>query len=466
MQRNDIVKTIFTILPLTVLCTLYGLWLVVEPPEHVESVLVAGVALLLFVLLYVRAVPRLFEYALDGDREQATTAVHRTGILGGREVLRLLLVLVIARGIYMVGAFVWSLYLNGYSETILDIQHIWADHLFAPRFISIANNGYRTEVPGYPGAYINLLFPPLYSLIIRFISPFYLSSIRAGFFVANLNYLLSGIVLYALVLMDQDRRSAVRCLWFYVILPPSFLLGCIISASTFLLLSLLCMYCARRKWFVPAAGFGFLAAITERTGLLLVVPVLMEFLRSMTIEYRSLKAVSWQFYVKKSLQGSALILIPLGFLLYLLINRNATGNFFAYAEYLKAYFSSQQALFYRVAAAVCERSFQSHLLQDTQTLLGICIPNLIALFAAFEMLLLTYKQLRASYLCYGILMVAVIYSQTGILDGPRQLFCCFPLLIALTAVARNHWINLLLSLLCIAGSIAYLGMYVAGWPVV
>ena len=33
-------------------------------------------------------------------------------------------------------------------------------------------------------------------------------------------------------------------------------------------------------------------------------------------------------------------------------------------------------------------------------------------------------------------------------------------------LTKNRLVDLLLSLLCIAGSVAYLGMYVAGWPVV
>ena len=67
-----------------------------------------------------------------------------------------------------------------------------------------------------------------------------------------------------------------------------------------------------------------------------------------------------------------------------------------------------------------------------------------------------------------VLMVCyvVILSQTGVMDAPRQLFCCFPLIIAMMRLTKNRWVDLLMSLLCLAGSVAYLGMYVAGWPVV
>ena len=52
------------------------------------------------------------------------------------------------------------------------------------------------------------------------------------------------------------------------------------------------------------------------------------------------------------------------------------------------------------------------------------------------------------------------------MDVPRQLFCCFPVIIAMMRLTKNRLVDLLVSLACIAGSVAYLGMYVAGWPVV
>ena len=208
---------------MAVLCILYGLWLVMDTPAYVESMIVGGVILLLYALAYIRSIPRVFDFALGVDQDQQLSTVKRTSIIGARELLRLVFLLALGRGIFMLGGFLWSLYLNGYTETVFEIQHIWADHLFAGRIISIANKGYAVETVEAAGRYFNLLYPPLYSLIVRLISPVYLSSLRAGFFVSNLNAILSGVVLYLLVLHDSDRRSAVRALWYYSILPPSFL---------------------------------------------------------------------------------------------------------------------------------------------------------------------------------------------------------------------------------------------------
>ncbi len=466
MQRNDVVKGVFIAVPLAVLCLLYGLWLVMDTPVYVESLIVGGVVLLLFSLLYIQFVPRAFDFVMGADQDLLPTAVQRTSTIGARELLRLICLLAIGRGIIMLGAFLWSLYLNGYTETVFEIQHIWADHLYAGRIISIANKGYAVETAESAGRYLNLLSPPLYSWIVRLISPFYLSSIRAGFFVANINAIFSGIVLYLLVLHDMDRRSAVRALWYYSILPPSFLLTCTIPASTFMLLSLLCIYCARRKNFVVSAVLGALAALTERMGIVLVIPLLLEFFSTMTREYRSLQEVTWRFYLKKGLVGSAFILVPLGFITYLIINRAVGGSFFTYVEYLEELYSSRFALFYRVCGTLTEKLIDAYRTFEPSLAYGVYLPNLLFAAGSLALLLAKVRELRVSYLAYGMMCYAVILSQTGVIDAPRQLFCCFPVIIAMMRLTKNRLVDLVMSLLCIAGLVIYLGMYVAGWQVV
>ena len=466
MKRNDVVKGVFIVVPLAVLCLLYGLWIVMDTPVYVESMIVGGIALLLYGLLYIRFVPRTFDYLLGVDQDQTLSTVQRTSTIGIREVLRLILMLAIGRGIFMVGAFLWSLYIKGYTETIFEIQHIWADHLFAGRIISIANKGYAVETIDKAGRYYNLLFPPLYSWIVRLISPVYISGIRAGFFVSNLNAILSGIVLYLLVMHDLDRRSAVRALWYYSILPPSFLLTCTIPASTFMLLSLLAVYCARKRFFVVSSLLGAMAALTDRLGIVLVVPLLLEFFNAMTKEYRSLEEVTWRFYVRKSLIGSTFVLVPLGFIVYLIINRSVGGSFFAYVEYLKELYNSEFALFYRACGVQTERLIDSYRAFQPSLVYGLYLPSLLCAIVSLVLVLIKGEGLRVSYLALFMVCFPVILSQTGAMDVPRQLFCCFPVIIAATLVTKHRVLNLLLSLICIAGSVAYLGMYVAGWPVV
>ena len=466
MKRNDIVKGVFIIVPMAVLFILYGLWLVLDTPVYVESMILGGVILLLYLLLYIQLVPAVYDYILGENQDSLSITVKRTSRIGTRELLRLIIMLVIGRGIIMLGAFLWSLYLKGYTETVFSIQHIWADHPYAGNIISIANKGYTVDAGNSPGEYYNLLFPPLYSLVVRLISPFYLSSIRAGFFVSNVNAILSGIVLYLLVLHDSDRRSAVRVLWYYSVLPPNILLTCTIPASTFLLLSILCVYCARKKHFVISSLLGAMAALTDRVGIALVIPLLLEFLNDMTIQYRSLTEVTWRFYLKKGLIGASLILVPLGFIIYLVINHMVAGDFFSYVKYYEQLYNSSFALFYRVCGSLTDKLLNAFRQYEFSVVYGLCLPSLLFAGCSLVLMLILKKEIRVSYLAYFMICFPVILSQTGIMDAPRQLFCCFPIIIALTRFTKNRYVDWCLSMLCIIGSIAYLGMYVAGWPVV
>ena len=149
-----------------------------------------------------------------------------------------------------------------------------------------------------------------------------------------------------------------------------------------------------------------------------------------------------------------------------MLNRVVGGSFFAYAEYLEELYDSEFALFYRVCGAQTERLIDAYRTFRFDQAFGLYLPSLLFALGSLVLMLAKGQEIRVSYLAYFMISFAVIYSQTGVMDAPRQMFCCFPVVIALMRLTKNRFVNLLLSLLCIAGSMVYLGMYVAGWPVV
>ena len=212
--------------------------------------------------------------------------------------------------------------------------------------------------------------------------------------------------------------------------------------------------------------FGALAALTDRLGIVLVIPLLIEFFNSMTKEYRSLKEVTWRFYLRKSLIGSTFMLVPLGFIIYLIINRVVGGSMFAYVSYVEELFDSHFALFYRTCGVMMERLIDSYRAFQPSLVFGLYLPSLLCAVGSLVLVLIKGADLRVSYLAFFMVCLPVILSQTGVMDAPRQLFCCFPVIIVIMSLTKNRLVDLLASLVCIAGSVAYLGMYVAGWPVV
>ena len=89
MQRNDVVKGVFIVVPMAVLFVLYGLWLVMDTPVYVESMIVGGAILILYALLYIQFVPRVFDFVMGADQENLPTTVQRTSTVNIREIVGL-----------------------------------------------------------------------------------------------------------------------------------------------------------------------------------------------------------------------------------------------------------------------------------------------------------------------------------------------------------------------------------------
>ena len=135
MKPLNSLKTVITLVPLAVLCILYGLWLVLEPPVYLESVLYGTLVLGLFCALYIRFIPACAAQLEQRSRSEEDTLPFRTHSAGGRELLRLLVILIAARAMLFILVYLLHLQLNGFTGTFFDVQRIWAQsgiHQFHP----------------------------------------------------------------------------------------------------------------------------------------------------------------------------------------------------------------------------------------------------------------------------------------------------------------------------------------------
>lgn len=450
MTRRRIIKTlILSVLPPAVLCLLYGLWLLSSAPSSPAAVLYALFLLVLFIAVYVYAV-------WDAENRICRTDLHEEPVLSrvrkidGREMGRIFFVLVCFRLLIFVLAYVWELLVNGYSGTVFEMQHIWADHPLAARYISMANRGYSWETGG-TGVHANLSVAPLFGLLIRFTSPSANSSIRIAFFLANLNAVLAGATIYALTVRELDRRRARFAAAFFCLLPSSFLMSCTLGDSTFLLLSLLTCYAARQRVFFAAAGLGALASLAAPQGAALLLPALLEydvyFRERLHGDKEERNLPLWIG------EGASLLLIPAGLFLYLYKNRSVTGNAFYFIELTGGY-----RFFFEQGAALV----QSALSASRETFLSELLPAALALPAAFAAFLLTKKRFSAPARLYFLLFVLLVPNAAG--AWPRLLFTCFPVIMAAAELAsRKKWIAVLLIVGCSALLLLRLGMYALGW---
>lgn len=453
MTRRRIIKNvILSVVPPAVLCLLYGLWLLSAAPESILAGGYALLLLLLFIGVYVYAVWDMADRINKTDRP-AEPVLSRVRKMDGREMGRIFFVLLCSRLLVFFFAYVWELIVNGYTGTVFEIQHIWADHPLAARYISMANRGYSWETGG-AGMHANLSVAPLYGLMVRFMSPSVNSSIRIAFLLSNLNTLFSGATLYALTVKELDRKRARLAAVFFCLLPSSFLMSCTLGDSTFLLLSLLTCYAARQRIFFAAAGFGAMASLASPQGVALLLPALLEYnvyLRENL--HRGKEERNLPLWIG---EGAALLLIPVGFFLYLHKNRSVAGSAFYFLELAGGY-----RWFFAQGAELVQSAF----IAGRETLFSKLLPAILALPAAFVLFLLTRKRFSAPARLYFLFYILCIPNAAG--DWPRLLFICFPVIMAATELAsRKKWVEVLMIFFSACLLLLRLGMYTLGWGAV
>lgn len=123
-------------------------------------------------------------------------------------------------------------------------------------------------------------FLPLYPMLIRALAPL-LGGVAAGVFISNLCLFFSLVLLDRLVRLevagDAGESAGLAACAALLLFPSSLFLSAVYSESLFLLLSLGVFSTARSGRFAAAGGLAGLATLTRPFGVLLAIPILVEF---------------------------------------------------------------------------------------------------------------------------------------------------------------------------------------------
>lgn len=311
----------------------------------------------------------------------------------------------------------WSKY------TWLDMWGVWDSFWY----MDIVQNGYSTasRLADYPDQ-TNFPFFPLYPLLMKSVG--WMVGDRyflAGIVISNACLLLSCYVLYRLVEMEWGRHIARRSVQYLFLFPVSFILSGVFTESVYLLLSLLCFYLAKRQNWWLAGLCGALLSATRTLGVLIALPLLYEYLKSIRFKLKRIR-----------LNSLFLLLIPLGLIAFSLYTYRATGD----------------PLFFKTNQAAWDRQIVSPLSAFWQALSqGLSEPSYKKLLecaffaAAFGGLCLFYKRIGFSYWLFGMYSILIPLS-AGIASMPRFTLPIFPLFIAIAILSRkgswNQWLIL------------------------
>lgn len=325
--------------------------------------------------------------------------------------------------------------------SLYDGAAYWTDENFISRqaetefrFISSWDAAWYLDIAGRGYAYFdraqsNLNFYPLYPLAIRVLAfPFDNLLPRMGLFQLS-GVVISFVSLFAsvwlltnLVVKEEGRPAGVRVVWYLLTFPTAFFLITVYSESLYLFLSLGCFWLMKREKWILAGLAGGLAALTRPVGIVLIVPLVVEYL---------LKSRP-----KRQLLLGSFCFLPI-WLLFPLYTYFKFGDPFIMFKAARSWgrFSPAEFSFVRLenqvnsAFSYSSASFAMMILETAAVILGIIASVWL------------FKNKKYAYAIYTILGNLIPLTSGVLLSQTRYLLVLFPLFIALSSWGRNPVFN-------------------------
>ena len=337
---------------------------------------------------------------------------------------------------FFVGWIGYSIFENRYPS-IFEIWNRWDTKMY----LRIAEIGYPFTDEGR--FLITVL--PFYPYLIRFTSFLLRDNLASALFISNLCFITSLIYLYKLIRLDFPQKVAWRSILYLSIFPTAYFLHSGYSESLFLMLVIISIYLARKgKWFM-ASSFGMLAVLSRITGIIILPFLLAEYLQSKKFDYHKVKSdILW------------LGLLPLGSLLYLLINYKIFGNPFEFLTSLRVFFWEQPSLPWH---GIIRAFSRFSLLQPADWMIEGAMVILFWIFGII-MLFASIRKVRFSYNVFSWLSFLFVSSTTTLSSLPRFLLMFFPFFIVLALWGKNQTKHFFITFVSISLQCIFLILFV------
>lgn len=375
----------------------------------------------------------------------------------GKLIFTIILWVLLSRIIIHLVAYAGYLLFKNKSLYLLDSLKIFWNRWDALHYLHLAENWYH----GSGEARFLIVYYPLYPLTIKLVKFLAGDYYIAGFIVSNLSLIIAGIFLYRLTEMDFGEEIAWRSLRYLLFFPFSFFLAIIYSDSLFLALTLIALYYMRKqKWFLVGI-VGLLASMTRNFGVLLVVPALVEYLQSSEIFDKIKKKQIDGVFKGFGWKWIFILLIPIGTIIYLLINWWVTGNCFTFLIYQREHWHQNFGLVWNNIYNITKNA----LYWPPKDRVSLWIPQVILFWFSIGIFFYSIKKLRLSYLFYLAIYLFFVFSPTWLLSGPRYLMGAFPIYLALGLVTENRTIDFIISFIMLAFTTFFIFAFTMGFYV-
>ncbi len=299
------------------------------------------------------------------------------------------------------------------------LRNIFSNSGDVPHYLNIAEHWYQSS-----GDNANLIvFYPLYPVLMAVFRVIFRSYLLSGLIISYISFGLASLYLYRLLRLDYSaEKTAGGMLLLMLAAYGVFFISAHTESLFIMLLAMGFFYIRERKW-LAAAIIGFFAALTRTQGVLLFLPLIYEIV---------LEAVKTKKF--KGIYLSSL-LVPAGYICYLLLNLAICGDAFKFLEYqaAKPWYNTSKWIAqgletsYSVGARNPQLALYVYHAQIAAYFIGVA-----AIFAG------AYKRVRTSYLLFTGAYIGITYFHGWMLSGCRYTMACLPLYIIFAAIDNKY----------------------------
>ncbi len=319
--------------------------------------------------------------------------------------------------VFAVGYLAMVSHMTGASP--LNVLVAQFDKWDAPHYIALSKDWYVNY--GDPANFI--VFFPLYPLMIRLFTFSAATANLSALVVANACSIVALFYLYKLTKLDFGESTSQKAILFLSVFPTAYFLSAPYTEGLFFATVIASLYYARKGNWLTAGAIGGLAALSRLGGLLMLPVLAVEFL------YQNRRTLRRVF----SLDFACVFLVLVGFLTYLDINLQVTGNMFTFMTVERVHWYNTLDPWSGFIGAISWAVNSSY--PESVTIgwapLAFGVFGLVMIAVGFA------RRFRPSYLAYMVVTWMLALSTSFWLSVPRYIMAMFPMLMLLATLIKG-----------------------------
>lgn len=349
---------------------------------------------------------------------------------------------------------VFSGHIFDYSEIKNSAIFPWAN-FDGIHYLSIAARGYIEEgrfLPVYPILIKIVELPFALFFDSKLISPLFF---WIGLTLSNIFFILSLVFLNKLLKLDFSEKMVDKVLLMLVFFPTSFFFVSVYTESLFLLLSVLTLYYSRKREWAKVIIFSATLSITRLPGILILIPVLYEFIvyeleiveklgyRLLSSGKNNLKkkvSIVLTILLKNWLKFFKFLIIPVPLFLFAFFNYFKWSDPFYFVNAHASLGNSREVSSLVFPLITIYRYIKIFLsVSIFQYEFWVALLEFISLvFAIVGIFFATFKKIRTSYSLFAIALVSLPLLSGTLTGFPRYLVLAFPIFIGFASKFENE----------------------------